>query len=218
MNDKTAEGRRSDKGVSNRWNRVRYRAYEPVYDFLAKPLEAGRRRAIERLEVESGDRVLILGSGTGADLKYLPEGCEVTAIDLTPAMVRRTRRRADDLGFEADVQVGDAQNLPFEKDSFDAVILHLVLSVVPDPGSVVAETERVVTQDGRVSIYDKFIPEDETPSFLRRLVNPVARFLFADLNNRLEPMVQDTCLTPEEYDRFLGGMYTVTIAHPTVKG
>lgn len=203
---------RNDQGVTDRWNRIRYRAYAPVYDLLAKPLEGGRRRAIERLGIESGDRVLILGCGTGMDLEYLPEGTDVVAVDLTPEMVRRTEERAEDLELELEAQVGDAQALPFEDDSFDVVLLHLVLSVVPDPASVVAETARVVAPDGRVSFYDKFVPEGEEPSLLRRAVNPVARFLFADLNNRLEPMVRGTNLETGEWENFLGGMYTVTVA------
>jgi ubiquinone/menaquinone biosynthesis C-methylase UbiE len=81
--------------VSNWWNRTRYGLYAPVYDWGARPLERGRRRAIERLDVQPDDRILILGSGTGMDLEHLPPGVAVTAIDVTPAMVRRTERRAD---------------------------------------------------------------------------------------------------------------------------
>lgn len=201
--------------VSNWWNRTRYGLYAPVYDWGARPLERGREQAIERLDIQSGERVLILGSGTGMDLEYLPSGVEVTAIDLTPAMVGRTEARADSLGLDVDARVGDARSLPFEDDSFDAVLLHLVLSVVPGPEQVVAETARVLDSEGRVSIYDKFVPEGTTPSLLRRAVNPVARLLFADLTRRLEPMVDDTNLELTTEESFLGGIYTVTIARPS---
>jgi len=215
--ERKARKTRNRRGVTDRWNKIRYRAYAPVYDLLAKPLEGGRRRAIERLGIGSDDRVLILGCGTGMDLEYLPDGTEVVAMDLTPSMVRRTEQRAERLELEVDAQVGDAQALPFEDDSFDAVLLHLVLSVVPEPHSVVAETGRVVASDGLVSVYDKFVPESEEPSLIRRAVNPVARLLFADLNNRLEPMVRGTPLETGEKEEFLGGMYTVTIARPTTR-
>jgi len=82
--------------------------------------------------------------------------------------------------------------------------LHLVLSVVSDPGAVVAETERVLTPDGRVSIYDKFTPEDGEPALARRVANPVARLLFADLNRPLEPMVDATSFTVGRREPFLG--------------
>lgn len=196
----------------NRWNQVRYRAYAPVYDWLARPLERGRRRAIDRLELESGDHVLIPGCGTGMDLRYLPEGVKVTALDITPTMVKRTRRRADKLDVDVDVQVGDAQNLVFQDGCFDAVLLHLVLSVVPEPGRVAEETERVLGSGGCVSVYDKFIREGEKPGFIRRAVNPVARFLFTDLNRRLEPVFSGTQFDFGEGDKFLGGLYTATHA------
>jgi len=200
--------------VSNWWNRTRYGLYAPVYDWGARPLERGRERAIERLDIQPDDRVLILGSGTGMDLDYLPTGVEVTALDVTPAMVRRTERRGESLGLDVDARVGDARSLPFEDDSFDAVLLHLILSVAPDPEEIVAESARVLDSKGRVSIYDKFVPEGTSPSLLRRAVNPVARFLFADLTRRLEPMVADTDLELTTEDSFLGGLYTVTIARP----
>ena len=199
---------------TNRWNRTRYQLYAPVYDWLAKPWEPGRRRAIERLDLRADDRILILGCGTGGDLEYLPADSEVVAVDVSEAMVRRTRERADRLDLDVDARVGDAQSLPFDDDGFDAVLLHLVLSVVPEPVAVVEETARVLRADGRVSIYDKFVPAGETPSLARRAVNPIARFLFADLNRSLEPMLSGTDLQTGDRDPFLGGFYTVTIARP----
>jgi ubiquinone/menaquinone biosynthesis C-methylase UbiE len=149
------------------------------------------------------------------DLEHLPTGVEVTAIDAVSAMVRRTEARGKALGIDVDARVGDARSVPFDDDTFDAVVLHLVLSVVPDPDQVVTESARVLDSDGRVSIYDKFVPEESHPSLLRRAVNPAARFLFADLNRQLEPMVADTDLDIGEREPFLGGLYTVTIARPT---
>ena len=201
--------------VTDWWNRTRYRLYAPVYDWGARPLEPGRQRAIERLDPQPGEHILILGAGTGMDLEYLPSGVQVTAIDVAPEMVHRTKERGESLGLDVDARVGDARSLPFDDDTFDAVILHLVLSVVPDPGEVVAESARVLETEGRISIYDKFISDGSEPSLLRRAVNPVARFLFADLNRRLEPMVAGTGLDIGTRESFLGGVYTVTVARPS---
>lgn len=194
------------------WNRTRYRLYAPVYDWAARPLEAGRRRAIERLELGPDDEILILGSGPGVDLEYLPTGARVTAVDAAPEMVERAARRGDDLDLDVDARVGDAQNLSLPDDSYDAVLLHLVLSVVPDPEAVAAETARVLRPDGRASIFDKFVPEDEEPSLLRRALNPVARLLFSDLTRSLEPMLAATGLETGTQEPALGGLYTITIA------
>lgn len=203
---------------SNWWNRVRYGAYAPVYDWVAKPFEAGRKRAIERVDPQPDDRILVLGCGTGMDLDYLPADASVTAIDASESMVRRTESRAESLGMDVDARVGDAQSLPFEDDAFDIVLLHLVISVVPDPKALVDEATRALAPDGRISVYDKFVPEGSTPSLLRRAVNPLARLLFADLNRRLEPLLAETDLELEPRDTFLGGVYLVTIARPSDSG
>lgn len=200
--------------AGNWWNRTRYRLYAPVYDLVARPLERGRERAIERLDIEQDDRVLVLGCGTGLDLNYLPTNASVTALDVTETMVRRTEARADGLGMDIDARVGDARSVPFEDGSFDAVLLHLILSVAPDPEEIAAEAARVVASDGRVSIYDKSVPTDTQPSFLRRAANPLARIAFADLDRSLGPMIDPADLELGKREEFLHGFYTVTTAEP----
>lgn len=193
------------------WNRVRYRVYAPVYDGLAWPMERGRRRAIEWLAPTTDDRILLLGCGTGLDLEYLPTGAQIAALDAVPAMVRRTKTRARKLNRTVDARIGDARALPFDDDTFDLVLLHLFLSVVGDPEAVLVETERVLAPGGRVSIYDKFVPEGTTPSLLRRALNPAARVLFSDFTRRLEPMLPGTDFEIVAHrDAGLGGLYTAT--------
>lgn len=195
------------------WNRTRYQLYAPIYNWLARPMEAGRRQAIEQLAPTAEDRILILGCGPGSDLDYLPRGASITAIDAAPAMVRRTRQRAEALGMDVDARVGDAQSLSFDDDAFDIVLLHLILTVVPDPDAIAGEAARVLAPDGRVSIYDKFIPAGTEPSLLRRVLNPVARFLFSDLTYQLEPILSGTGLeVVEPRTSALGGLYTVALA------
>lgn len=198
------------------WNRTRYQLYAPIYDWVARPLEAGRKRAIEQAAPSSDDSILILGSGPGSDLEYLPRGASITAIDAAPAMVRRTEERAERLRMDVDAHVGDAQALSFDDDAFDVVLLHLILSVVPDPEAVATETARVLAPDGRVSIYDKFVPAGTEPSLLRRALNPLARFLFSDLTRELDPLLSQAGLevvAPRK--SALGGLYTLATAKLT---
>src|SRR5690606_8852460 len=78
---------------TNRWNRLRYTLYAPVYDRVVR-FQRPRRTSIDLLALRQGERVLIDGAGTGADLDFIPNGVEVVATDLTPAMVERIRARA----------------------------------------------------------------------------------------------------------------------------
>jgi hypothetical protein len=61
--------------MNNRWNRFVYRLWAPVYDAVLERLfRQGRSRAMERLGLQAGERVCLVGVGTGADLLYLPKG------------------------------------------------------------------------------------------------------------------------------------------------
>ena len=60
--------------MTNRWNQFIYRIWAPVYDtFMGRFFLPGRKRAMESLGLKPGERVLLVGVGTGADLELLPE-------------------------------------------------------------------------------------------------------------------------------------------------
>jgi ubiquinone/menaquinone biosynthesis C-methylase UbiE len=91
----------------------------------------------------------------------------------------------------------DARRLAFADESFDAVVMHLIVAVMPDPVQGLREAARVLKSGGRVAVFDKFLRESEHPSVKRRVVNLIAKPLFSDLNRRIEPMVAQTSLRIE---------------------
>lgn len=196
---------------TNAWNRVRYTVFAPVYDWVAR-FGRQRWRSIELLDPRPGERVLISGAGTGADLEYLPEGVEVAAVDITPAMVERTRERARALGRAVDARVGDAQALDFPDASFDAVILHLIVAVAPDGRRVAEEAARVLRPGGRAIIFDKFVPDAKRASLPRRIANVVTNALFSDVTRRLGPMIEGTGLDVVHREpAALGGRFEIAL-------
>lgn len=198
---------------TTRWNRVRYTLYAPFYDRIVQRLARGRRRAIELLAVRPGERVLIDGCGTGLDLELLPRDAVITAIDLTPAMVEKTRERAAALGMTVDARVMDASALDFANESFDCVILHLILAVVPSPIPTAREAARVLRRGGRASIFDKFLPDDGKASLARRVLNVIANVLATDINRRLADILRETDLeVVRSEDGGFGGFFRVVIA------
>ena len=179
---------------TNRWNRLRYTLYAPFYDRVVR-FGRARRRSIELLDLQPGERVLIVGAGTGADLDYLPDTVEVTATDLTPAMVERIASRAARLHRRVESRVMDAHALDLPDNAFDAVILHLIVAVVPDPGRALREVARVLRPGGRIAVFDKFAPEGRPPSLKRRALNLVANVLFTDVTRQLAALLPGTGLT-----------------------
>lgn len=178
---------------TNRWNRLRYTLWAPIYDRVVG-FARQRRRSIGLLELRPGERVLIVGAGTGADLPFVPDGVEVVAGDITPAMVERIRRRAGRLGREVRAEVMDGQALPFPDGAFDAVVLHLIVAVIPDPAACLREAARVLAPGGRAVVFDKFVPDAGRPSLARRAANVVARVVATHLTRRLGPLLTGTGL------------------------
>ncbi len=173
--------------IDNRWNRTRYHLWAPVYDLVARTLARAREDAMTGLGVGAEESVLIVGAGTGLDLPLLPASARVTATDLTPAMLSRARRRAPDRRF---VQT-DAQHLGFRDACADVVILHFIVTVVQDPAACLREAARVTRPGGRISVLDKFVPDDERPSLPRRAVNVLARAAFSDVTVDLGAALRD---------------------------
>jgi ubiquinone/menaquinone biosynthesis C-methylase UbiE len=202
------------------WNRLRYTLWAPVYDAVAGAVafDAARRLSIDRLGLQSGDRVLIIGAGTGLDLPHVPRDVVITAIDVTPAMLSRLEARAAALGLPVTARVMDARQLEFPDASFDAAIMHLIVAVMPEPEIGLREAARVVRPGGRIAVFDKFLGEDERPSLKRRLLNLVARPLFSDMNRRLGPLAQAARLAIEhDVPVAFGTMYrAVTLRRPPV--
>ena len=200
---------------TNAWNRLRYDLYAPFYDaVVARPFVGARARSVAALGLRSGDRVLVVGCGTGLDFPHLPPGVRLAAGDLAPAMVRRAARRAAALGFDgADVRVLDAHRLPYADGAFDAVVLHLLLAVVPDPFAAAAEAARVVRPDGAVAVFDKFLPDGARPSPLRRLAGAVTTAFATDLNRPLGPLLAHAGLVLERRaPALLGGLFETALA------
>ena len=152
--------------------RLSYSLIAPFYDLaIDKFSQELRRRSLQRLGDVGGKAILIPGIGTGLDIPHLPMGAHYTGLDLTPAMLNRARQRIQP-ELEISLETGDAMELPYEDAHFDAVIMHLILAVVPNPGRALQEAERVVKPGGRIIILDKFLRRGER-ALLRRMISPV---------------------------------------------
>jgi len=179
------------------WNRWRYSLYGPVYDPVARLFTAYRRHSLEGLDLQEGEKVLLVGAGTGLDLECMPPGLQITATDLTPAMVDRLRSRAARLGLPVEALVMDGQDLDFPEGQFDAVVLHLILAVIPDPVAGIREAERVLRPGGRITVMDKFLPPGQSASMGRKILNLLTRVLATSINRRWEDIHAHTSLQVE---------------------
>ncbi len=101
-----------------------------------------------------GLRWLDVGCGNGAFTEEIIAHCAPSAVSgLDPSQEQINHARSRDAGKMADYQIGDAQALAFGEGAFDAAVMALVISFVPDPAGAVAQMARVVRPGGWVAAY-----------------------------------------------------------------
>lgn len=131
---------------------------------------------LEELELEPFEDALDVGCGTGAVLELLHArypSKHLTGLDLTPGMIDVARaKRLDNVSFV----VGDAEALPFEPQSFDAVLCSNSFHHYPHPERFFAEVARVLRPGGRLVLRD-YTSNDVAVWLMNNIELPLARLL-----------------------------------------
>ncbi|OYY73304.1 MAG: hypothetical protein B7Y40_09990 [Gammaproteobacteria bacterium 28-57-27] len=182
--------------------RYAYTLWAPFYDILlgASAIHRARSRSLALLDDWADKKVLISGIGTGLDIPMLPKGAHYTGIDITPAMLERARHSAQQCGTPIELLPGNAMQLDFADATFDRVILHLILAVVPEPQRALAEAARVLKPGGKILILDKFLrPGQKAP--LRRALNILTRNLATRTDVVFEDILTQCVTLKVQYDQ-----------------
>ena len=149
-------------GSSPDLTRKRYNRIAFLYDLMEAPMErlrfsSWRQKLMVRI---AGSTALEVGVGTGKNLIFYPDNLDITAIDLSPRMLERARKRANKLNLNVNLQEMDVQHLNFADDSFDIVFATFVFCSVPDPITGLQELRRVCKPDGKLLLLEHMRPEN----------------------------------------------------------
>jgi len=139
------------------------------YDQLIDPFErvlfgGGREWVCSRAQGE----VLEIAAGTGRNLPFYPEGVRLVGVELSPGMLEIARRRAQELGVQAELRVGDAHNLPFPDASFDVVLSTIGVMFAPDQQKAAGELLRVLRPGGKIGMAN-WVPDGYVGDFFRTI-------------------------------------------------
>jgi len=182
--------RRKACPVPNETDRIRriFDKQAPKYDRTMARFErllfAGTREwACSRAQGE----VLEIAVGTARNLDHYPDGTKLTGIELSPEMAELGRRRADEVGQEIDIRVGDAESLEFGDESFDTVVCTFSLCTIPDARAAVGEAMRVLRPGGRFVLAEHVRSPNPVVRAIQRILDPLAHRFGGD-NLLREPL------------------------------
>jgi SAM-dependent methyltransferase len=130
--------------------------------------------AFDQIDVADAANILELGTGPGwlwaENLRRMPDGWTVTLSDFSPGMLEEARHNLQNGPHAFKFESFDAQKIPFEDASFDAVIANHMLYHVPDRAKAVSEVHRVLKPGGW------FYAGTNGKSHLREMDELVSRF------------------------------------------
>ena len=167
--------------------RMRYDRLASFYDLLEAPMErfrfaSWRTRLKDRI---LGDNALEVGVGTGKNFPYYPGNTKIAAVDLSPRMLQRARKKASVLGLNVELKEMDIQNLAFPDHSFHTVFATFVFCSVPDPVQGLLELRRVCKPGGRLILLEHMRPNSPCLGPVFDLLNPfVVRMMGANINRQ----------------------------------
>lgn len=129
---------------------------------------------LAELEIDPFDDVLDVGCGTGPVIELLakkyPEK-HFVGLDITPAMIEVARSKGLS---NVEFLVGDAENLPFGDESFDAVLCSNSFHHYPNPGAFLREAHRVLRPGGKLILRD-YTSNDVVVWLMNTFEMPLAR-------------------------------------------
>ena len=121
-------------------------------------LTAAKGALLEQLALGRARAALDVGCGPGIDMaamaRLMPDGAQVSGVDISETMIAEARFRAASLGVRVSLRTGDAADLPYPDHAFDACRVAAVLQHVPDPARVIQEMARVTRPGGRVGVLE----------------------------------------------------------------
>jgi ubiquinone/menaquinone biosynthesis C-methylase UbiE len=185
------------------------------YDLYALPIGFAYAAAVRRARPAAGRRILDVCSGTGEVARRCARrGADVVAIDLTPSMLDRARRKTRDLPIEFAMM--DARHLAFPDRSFDMAFLSFALHDMPRRVRCEALHEAARVAREGVVVLDYEVPRHEPwrGSVLRFLGLFETPFLAGFARRGVEGALADAGLCTVEMTRPLPGFFAVRVARP----
>lgn len=124
----------------------------------------------EELPPENPLSILDIGCGTGELSIILADlGHRVTGLDLSPGMLQAAEKKAREKGLTIDFHQGDAENPPFQPETFDLVLQRHVVWTLPHPEHAISQWFELLRNGGRICFIDGLLERGEIVDTTRHI-------------------------------------------------
>ncbi|MBI2952819.1 MAG: methyltransferase domain-containing protein [Chloroflexi bacterium] len=151
----------------NQVARAMYNFIAPYYDpllELSASLPEVRQMAVDRLELRTGDRALEVSVGTGANLPYIARRIgstgQIFGIDISEGMLAQARKKLATVPCPVELQLGNAEDLPYADGIFDAVLNLGAMNFITDRKKAIDEMVRVAKPGAKIVFADETLGPD----------------------------------------------------------
>jgi len=199
------------------WFSWGYRAFSKVaFAYIGMSEEQARREVTDRLDPQGG-RVLEVSIGPGVNLPYLvgrTDVGEIFGLDISPGQLNRCRTYVAHRGWDIQLQLGNAEQLPYHNDTFNAVFHLGGINFFNDQKKAIDEMIRVARPGARILIcdenekgaraYERFLPS------FKRMAGGHARPPIVPPLELVPPEMQE----PRLFEVWNGWMYCLEFRKP----
>lgn len=198
--------------AKKKWNRIS--SYYDIYESLLEKMifSNWRKELFGHLE---GEEILEIGVGTGKNFDFYPSGMKFTAIDFSPGMLERARRKAEIKKVDVQLREMDIQELQFKDQSFDTVIGTFVFCSVPHHIKGLMEVKRVCKKGGRVILLEHVRPSNRFLGKIFDILNLLTvRLMGVNINRVTIGNIKRAELRVEEVRDLFRDIVKIFIASP----
>jgi ubiquinone/menaquinone biosynthesis C-methylase UbiE len=198
------------ENIRRKYNRIS--SYYDGMELLLEKIAFSRWRKMIFSFLE-GDDILEVGVGTGKNFGFYPMGKRITAIDFSPGMLGRAKKRPESNGITVNLLNMDVQDLRFGDQSFDTVLATFVFCSVPDPIEGLKEIKRVSKNGGRIILLEHVRPSGRLMGKLFDTLNPfVVRLMGVNINRETVANLQKAGLKIEEERNLFNDIVKMVVA------
>jgi SAM-dependent methyltransferase len=141
------------------------------YPAIAEKIAQMGATTVERANLKEGEEVLDVACGAGnATIPATQRGARVTGIDIAPELLEVGRRAAGEAAVDVTWVEGDAEELPFENESFDVVLSTVGVQFAPRHEVTAREVVRVLRPGGRIALVN-WTPEGSVGRMLKTVAS-----------------------------------------------